>query len=424
MTNVLHADGGSPGRASAAVGVVSFQRRPNHDRCAEDPFGCPTDLDWTCTAFEHLWDADEAIRRVIAAEIAADASDPAVQEELRQWRELELAMSNGHIESNDGRVRDAVSYPYLGNDRERVPDVVEDILREGQVVIIAGEEGAGKSTLAHEIAHGMVEGEVLGGYKVEGVERVLIVDVEQSEEDALIIRDELVERGFTPSANVYWVDAVGRFFDREDDKTWLREQVRSVQPQVVVLDTATEAVTKSREDESVKHLFILFGNLVRNDGLRAAIFLGQARKRSQDAEGPRQFDDLFGSRVWKGRSSAIFWIEGETFTVWKQRGSRLERRWGGRNGDRYATGRIVRTDGPTELHGPLSREDRRARIVEVIAENPGEYSKTSLIEHHLRITSDTERDRWRRDVDALVKEGALELVDKKTRKLRTSATPR
>ena len=38
---------------------------------------------------------------------------------------------------------------------------------------------------------------------------------------------------------------------------------------------------------------------------------------------------LFGSRVWKSRSSAVFWIEGETFTVWKQRGYYLEKRWGG-----------------------------------------------------------------------------------------------
>jgi energy-coupling factor transporter ATP-binding protein EcfA2 len=383
-----------------------------HERCRTEPFSCPTELDMYCTAWGSLAELAAAVSAASKAEAAAEAADPAVQQEWREWRALEAALMNGHKEQEseaaDGRLRDAVSYPYLGNDRERKPDVVEDVLREGQVVIVAGEEGAGKSTLAHEIAHGMIVGEVLGGHKVEGVERVLIVDVEQPEEDALIIRDELVERGFKPNANVYWVDAVGRFFDREEDKTWLRELVRTVQPQVIILDTATEAVTKPRDDESVKHLFILFGSLVRNDGVRGVIFLGQARKRSQDAEGPRQFDDLFGSRVWKGRSSAIFWIEGDTFTVWKQRGSRLERRWGGRNGDRYASGRIVRhPDDPTELRGPLSTEERRRRICDVVTEHPDEYSKTSLIETHLRITGDVERNRWRKDVDALVADGVL-----------------
>jgi len=301
-----------------------------------------------------------------------------------------------------GMLGKAVSYLRLGAVRPLGPPVIEDLLQEGQVVMIAGEEGAGKSTLAHEIAHGLLDDKVLGEFGTsDKVERVLIIDVEQSEDDADIIRKDLVERGVPLSPEVFWLDAVGRSFDNEQDKAWLREQVRVVLPQVIILDTATEAASKPREDESVKHLYILFGNFMRNDGVLGAVFLGQPRKRSQEAEGERRFDDLFGSRVWKGRSSAVFWVADGSFTVWKQRGSRLEKRWGARKG------RLVRTERGTLLLGPMSQDERRSRILKAVEEHPGEFSKTSLIESHFRITGDVERGLWRRDLDAILQQGGL-----------------
>jgi hypothetical protein len=128
---------------------------------------------------------------------------------------------------------------------------------------------------------------------------VLIVDVEQTEEDAVILRDDMCARGLDTDG-VFWLEANGRAFDNPDDKNWLTRWVRALQPRLIILDTATEAVTKPREDESVKLLFIALHSYLKNDGVRAVIMLAQPRKRGQDAPTSRRFDDLFGSRVWKG----------------------------------------------------------------------------------------------------------------------------
>jgi len=249
-------------------------------------------------------------------------------------------------------------------------------------------------------------GKPVGGHfeVPEPVAPVLIVDVEQTEEDAVILRNDMVERGLDGSG-VFWLDANGRAFDVPEDKAWLTKWVRALRPQLILLDTGTEAVTKPREDDSVKPLFIALHGYMKNDGVRAVIMLAQPRKRSQDAVGARRFDDLFGSRVWKGRSSAVLYLQQDRLTVWKQRGGYLKRRWGG------VVGQIVRSDtAPTLILGPKSateaHADRETIILKAVAEAPGNHSKTSLIEDELKINGH-ERQEWRNVVDSLVRSGRI-----------------
>ena len=233
---------------------------------------------------------------------------------------------------------------------------------------------------------------------------MLIVDVEQTEEDAVILRNDMVGRGLDGSG-VFWLDANGRALDVPDDKKWLTRWVRALRPQLIILDTGTETVTKAREDESVKPLFIALHGYQKNEDVRAVILLAQPRKRSQDAPSSRRFDDLFGSRVWKGRSSAVLYLERERLSVWKQRGGYLKRRWGG------TVGWIERSDTePTLILGPKSAaeagDERRAAILSAVAAEPGSHSKTSLIEDELKVNGH-DRPEWRKTVDALIREGRI-----------------
>jgi AAA domain len=284
--------------------------------------------------------------------------------------------------------------------------VVKDLIPEGQLVTIVGEEGVGKSTLAWQIACEVSSSKLVGGtFEVpEPVAPVLIVDVEQTREDAVILRNDMVARGLDGSG-VFWLDANGRAFDTIDDQRWLTRYVRALRPRLIILDTATEAVTRAREDESVKPLFILLHRYLKAEAVPAALLLAQPRKRSQEAKGDRGFDDVFGSRVWKGRSSAVLYLQQDRLTVWKQRGGYLRRRWGG------TVGQVVRSDtGPTLILGPKSeaeaRADRRETILKAVAAAPGVYSKTSLLEGKLGI-SGHHRPTWGEDVEALVTERLL-----------------
>ena len=188
------------------------------------------------------------------------------------------------------------------------------------------------------------------------------------------------------------------------DNRWLRAEVQALRPDVVILDTGTEAVSKPSDDEVVKVLFTELRAWMRTEGVRGVVMLGQARKRDQNAQGPRKFDDLFGSRMWKGRASAAFWIEGSTLTVWKQRGDRLKKRWGSK--DRQPQGRLTRTHRETHLLPPLSADDRRTRILAIVRDEPDKWSKSSLVQQRLQIKGDA-RKPWTAEVDALINEGEL-----------------
>jgi len=323
-------------------------------------------------------------------------------------------------EEHDG----PVAFADLGSRLQPGSGPARDLLLDGQLVTIVGEEGGGKTTLAAQVACQLSAGENVGGYfeVEEPVSPVLIVDVEQSEEDAAIVRDDMIDRGLKVDG-VFWLTANGRALDLPEDQKWLTAHVRALRPQVLILDTGTESVTDPSDSKSVKPLMIYLRGLLKHEGIRTVLMLAQPRKRTQ-LELPdigRRFDDLFGSRVWKGRSSAVLYLEFSQLTVWKQRGSSIRRRWGG------TSGQYVRSDsGPALIVAPQSPEeldhDRREKILAAVKDRPEEYSKSSLIEQELQIPGRS-RPAWRRTVGDLVREGVLEEVGRYNRLRPKESTP-
>jgi archaellum biogenesis ATPase FlaH len=275
-----------------------------------------------------------------------------------------------------------------------VPDspvemVVEDLIPDGQVILLCAEEGTGKSWLEHQLAAEMVAGgKALGHFNIpRPVRSVLIVDVEQSEEDVRIIRDEMLRRGVLKAdAPVYWLDASDRAFDVPEDIAWLIQQVAIYRPEVLFIDTVTDAVTDPVDDKAVRKVMALLRWFVKDAGVRAVIGTAQPRKTGQaaDAKG-RSFDSLFGSRAWKSKPSAVFWLTESRLTVWKQRGRYLQRRWGKPDDAKYAYGSLERPEtGSPTVAGPPGDEDERrtgaARVkaMKLVEERPDHYSKDQL----------------------------------------------
>ncbi len=314
---------------------------------------------------------------------------------------------------DDDRDNDPIAYKDLGKGLKPGTGPAKDLLIDGQIVTVVGEEGDGKSTFGAQVACQLAAGQDIGKHfeVAEPVAPILIVDVEQSEEDVAIIRNDMVERGLKIDG-VYWLNANGRSFDIHDDQKWLTGFIREMQPQVMMLDTGTESVKDPNDSISVKPLFIYLNRLLKNESIRTVMMLAQPRKRSQEAVGARKFDDLFGSRVWKGRSSVAIYLEQHQITVWKQRGSYIKRRWGVT--ERYPIGRLERhDDGPTMIHEPQPatevEDQRRVQITVEVGTFPGRYSKSSLIEDGLQI-SGRSRAPWRQSVEDMVDEGLLEMV--------------
>jgi hypothetical protein len=289
-------------------------------------------------------------------------------------------------------IPDIVRLCDVGQDSEAgMSFLVEDLIPDGQFALLCGEEGMGKTWLAYQIAGQATAGvPVLGMFDVpRPIRSVLIIDVEQTERDIEIARNEMYRRSvLRPESPVYFaMGALGRHFDDQEDLAWLVEKLGLVRPELLILDTATDAVSKPTDDESVRPLVEALTKAIQDRDVRAVIGLAQPRKRAQGAEGGRSFDDLFGSRLWKSRPSAHFWLGYNRLTVWKQRGSYIGKRFGKQKNARYPFFGLVRSeDGPTEALAPESAEEAEKRksdlltenIIKTVRDNPGAYAKGTL----------------------------------------------
>ena len=281
--------------------------------------------------------------------------------------------------------------------------IARDFIIEDQVIGLCGEEGSGKSWCAYQIAgeltypDGTGNGLVLGTFELEEpLSSVMIVDFEQPEQDIALIRDEMVRRGVLDPTRIQLLSVVGAVLDRPEDAERIMADILGHSPEYLIFDTATEAVSKPREDESVKPLFTFLDVAKRGTSVRGALLLLEPRKRISGDFSGRQFDDLFGSRVWKGRPSAIFHLTQSRLTVWKQRGGYLTKRWGKTSTARFAWGTVERVgetsmDGPPTLVGPpiddaeakVARDERRDRdilkaLLQVLERHPGRFGKDAL----------------------------------------------
>lgn len=146
--------------------------------------------------------------------------------------------------------------------------------------------------------------------------------------------------------------------------------------------------------------------------MRAVIGLAQPRKRAQNAEGGRTFDDLFGSRLWKSRPSAHFWLGYNRLTVWKQRGAYIATRFGKVKGSRYSFFGLARSeDGPTVALPPENAKEAEKRrsdqltesIVSTVRDNPGFYAKGTLASE----VKGASREKKLAEIDRLIGTGVL-----------------
>ncbi len=224
----------------------------------------------------------------------------------------------------------------------------------------------------------------------------MIVDFEQPEQDIVLIRDEMVSRGVLDPSRIRLLSAVGAVLDNPKDAERIMADILVHRPEFLILDTATEAVSKPREDESVKPLFTFLDAVKRGTSVRGVLLLMEPRKRISGDFSGRQFDDLFGSRMWKGRPSAVFHLTRTQLTVWKQRGGYLRERWGTPSGVKLPKGTVERVgetsmNGPPTLVGPpvddteaqAARDEGRDRdilaaLVKVLERYPGKLGKDAL----------------------------------------------
>lgn len=278
-------------------------------------------------------------------------------------------------------------------DDQAEPAVVEDLLYRGQLIGIAGEEGDGKTLLAQQVCHQLARHEpILGAFPCGQIRprRILFVDTEMTEDDARPRALEMARRGLAVDPNQLWWVCTGPLdLARFDDRTYIDELLERYGADFVWIDAGGSAVEDPKDDLPVRAFFAWLQRHLQTGRLVAGGITLHPRKRGQGEYG-RRFDDLFGSREWKGRLSKALFVDGNTVTFWKDRGHHLHRRYPAQPGDRYPKATLARpgVDDPEavpfELHPyakdhPTDEAAIRTEVLELLSKEPDRYTKTAVV---------------------------------------------
>jgi hypothetical protein len=271
------------------------------------------------------------------------------------------------------------------------PYIVEGLWQLHSVLGIAAEEGEGKTLLGEQFCRQALRGERVFDFFDLGQtppQRILYIDTEMEEDDAKDRDDDARHRGLSVRPDqFYWYSPGGLTLD--EDLVPIEGELERVRPDLVWIDSAINAVSNAEEGLPVKKFFNNLSYLMRSFQLLGIGLTFHPRKRAQGSN-ERRFDDLFGSREWKGRPNTVLWVEGSRITAWKNRGGRLNKLLKTEPGKRpYATlNRPGLSDEaavpftitlPQETSGE-SEGAIEAKVREVLAERPDELTKTALAE--------------------------------------------
>lgn len=314
---------------------------------------------------------------------------------------------------------------------EERPCIVTDLLLQGQIIAVAGEEGDGKTLLAQQLCHQIARGDtVLGVFPMGELRprRILFVDTEMTEDDARPRGAELARRGLGIDPDrFFWVcTGLLDIGGSSDDRAYLNGLLDGYEADLVWIDAGASAVDDPNDAPTVRSFFAWLQGHIASGRLMAGGLTLHPRKRAQGEYG-RRFDDLFGSREWKGKLSKAVFIDGERAVFWKDRGLHLRRRFPLREGERYPRAKLCRPGLedpeavpfvlealPTEEEELTEDAALAAKVVELLQMEPDRYTKTQLAERTRASKTNTLR-----VVNRMIREGDVG-PDKRGARLRVT----
>lgn len=272
--------------------------------------------------------------------------------------------------------------------------VVRDLLPRGTVLVLTGEEGDGKTLLAEQLCRQLLRGEDVWGFFSPGdvpITSALFVDTEMTVDDAWPRWKEADERGLAVDpGRLHWLNCGPLDLTTDQDRDYVEAQLIRTGAALLWIDAGGSAVNDPKDDLPVKAFFAWLQKLLRRGSVVAVGLTLHPRKRAQGEYG-RRFDDLFGSRDWKGKATKVLYIEGEKVVAWKDRGGHIGRRWPARVHGRFPLATLNRPGLTDPESVPFTVEAKepepefdaaavREKAIALVLEKPGHYSKTSLSE--------------------------------------------
>jgi hypothetical protein len=271
------------------------------------------------------------------------------------------------------------------------PMVIDSLLGEKEIIAVTGEEGDGKTTMVDQLLRQMLRGDDVFDFFTVGELRprvVLFVDTHQEEPEIRRRAKDMrgrnlgVERG-----QLYWWCAGGKdLLNDPADRAELDAILEQTGAEFVWVDAGGHLVNDPKDDVEVTAFFEWLSNMMREHDLRSVGLTLFPRKRAA-GDYARKFDDLFGSREWKGRLTTALYIEANKVTCWKDRASYLRKVWTPKG---LVSTAILHRPGLADASSipfsitvgePEEEQDRdalKAKALSIVEGTPGVYTKTDL----------------------------------------------
>lgn len=270
--------------------------------------------------------------------------------------------------------------------------VIEALQIRGGILVLTGEEGEGKTLAADQLCRQLVRGDQIFGMFAPGTAqptRVLFVDTEQEKPEARRRAAEMKARGLeTEAGSMLWSTAGALELDRPEDQKRLLLELERIQADYLWIDSGSNALLDGKDDASVRPFFAFLSELMRSHGLVGIGLTLHPRKRGQ-GDWTRRFDDLFGSREFKGRTTTALYLDGNKVICWKDRTGQVRQAWPARVGGKYPVAKLERPGLEQETVPPfvivpeapeeaIDTEEVERRAIELVESEPDHYSKSSL----------------------------------------------
>lgn len=158
--------------------------------------------------------------------------------------------------------------------------------------------------------------------------KMLFVDTHQELPEIRGKAREMDHRGLVvPPGRMQWWDAGALDILSTADQGRLKAQVAKCSADFVWIDAGSHLIADSKDDVRVRALFDFLSGLMRTHDVNGVGLTLFPRKKPSQGFSARGFDDLFGSREWKGRLSTLLYLDAGKVISFKDRPGFVRRSW-------------------------------------------------------------------------------------------------
>jgi len=196
------------------------------------------------------------------------------------------------------------SQEYYAAVQGKIDWVIEPFCVRGSLLMLYGRQGAGKSTLAYQLAHSLASGTPWLGFPVHRTGPVFYLTLDMPKAEYGRLLERVQNSGLDLRSDILPSHPELAHFNIRvrDDRKQLQAAIQAVQPVAVIVDTIAKAYTPSASNDINQEVRDVLGKFREVTGDAVLVYLMHERKKSQfkKLDDHEEDEDAFsGPAAWE-----------------------------------------------------------------------------------------------------------------------------